>query len=122
LFRNANKEHQKTLVSAMTDAEVKTVVYSLSGSIKQFFNFEDDEVLYLPQTTFLVLDKKYDATTNKNMLYLRQIEIGMTPKVWVDVTTSRKLRLYRYKVGVALIVRDEIMNVYKVIYIVTLSQ
>jgi len=63
-------------------------IQSLTGrAIKQFSNFkEEDEVLYLPQSTFLVLDNKFDSSSKKNMIYLRQIEIGMTPKVimWVD--------------------------------------
>ena len=63
-------------------------IYSLTGrDIQQFSNFAEaeKEVLLPPYSTFLVC-KKDVSREGKNLIYLRQIDVGMNKNVimWVD--------------------------------------
>ncbi|UJR20567.1 hypothetical protein I4U23_023693 [Adineta vaga] len=63
-------------------------IFSLTGrSIKQFSNYpEEDEVLFLPHTTFLVFNRKTFSNQQKNVIYMRQVELGLCEwsVLWVD--------------------------------------
>ncbi|CAF3339126.1 unnamed protein product [Rotaria socialis] len=64
-------------------------ISSLTGrSIIDFSNCdqEEDEVLFLPHSSFLVCQVVYDEKHRKNQIYLRQIELGLCQYVvlWVD--------------------------------------
>lgn len=62
------------------------IIYSLTGrSIQKFSSFqEEDEILFLPHSTFLVIDRKEESVRSK--IYLRQIEVGFSEWtiLWVD--------------------------------------
>ncbi|UJR18536.1 hypothetical protein I4U23_005443 [Adineta vaga] len=63
------------------------IIYSLTGRcIKQFSIFpEEDEILFLPHSIFLVLDHKINDE-NQHMIYLRQVELGFCERsiLWID--------------------------------------
>lgn len=63
-------------------------IYSLTGrSIKQFSNYpEDDEVLFLPHSTFLVLNKISEPEKGRQVIYMRQVEpgFGRASVLWID--------------------------------------
>ena len=55
-------------------------IFSLTGRpIKQFSNYpEEDEVLFLPHSTFLVFNRKvHYAGGGKHVIYMRQVELGL---------------------------------------------
>jgi hypothetical protein len=62
------------------------IIYSLTGrSIQEFSIFPDeDEVLFLPHSTFLVVDHREDK--GQHNIYVRQIELGLCQfsVLWVD--------------------------------------
>ncbi|CAF1448170.1 unnamed protein product [Adineta ricciae] len=62
------------------------IIYSLTGRcIKQFSIFpEEDEILFLPHSIFLVL--KHEIKENRHLIYLRQVELGFCERsiLWVD--------------------------------------
>ncbi|CAF4351613.1 unnamed protein product [Rotaria sp. Silwood2] len=64
-------------------------IFSLTGRpIKEFSNFpEEDEVLFLPHSTFLVFNRKvhYEGG-GKQVIYMRQVELGLCKwsVLWVD--------------------------------------
>ncbi|CAF1259437.1 unnamed protein product [Rotaria sordida] len=68
------------------DRNTHFIIYSLTGrSIREFSMFpEEDEILFLPHSTFLVLNHK--QAEDKHVIYLRQIELGLCQYsiLWVD--------------------------------------
>ncbi|CAF1581483.1 unnamed protein product [Didymodactylos carnosus] len=62
------------------------IIYSLTGRpIQKFSSFpEEDEILFVPHSTFLVVDREEEAGRHK--IYLRQIELGFSEwsVLWVD--------------------------------------
>lgn len=63
-------------------------IYSLSGRpIKMFSNFEEeDEILFLPDSTFLVLNHTISHHGTQHTIYMRQVELGLSTSavLWVD--------------------------------------
>ena len=63
-------------------------IYSLTGrSIKQFSNYpEEDEVLFLPHSTFLVFKHVTSHHGSQHTIYMRQVELGLSAwsVLWVD--------------------------------------
>ncbi|CAF1220335.1 unnamed protein product [Didymodactylos carnosus] len=63
-------------------------IYSLTGrSIKQFSNYPDeDEVLFLPHSTFLVFKHVASHHGSQHTIYMRQVELGLSvwSVLWVD--------------------------------------
>ncbi|CAF3331689.1 unnamed protein product [Rotaria sp. Silwood2] len=63
-------------------------IYSLTGRpIKTFSNFEDeDEILFLPDSTFLVLKHVVSHHGSQHTIYMRQVELGLSTSsiLWVD--------------------------------------
>ncbi|CAF1093661.1 unnamed protein product [Rotaria sordida] len=63
-------------------------IYSLTGRpIKTFSNYEDeDEILFLPDSTFLVLKHVASHHGTQHTLYMRQVELGLSTSsiLWVD--------------------------------------
>ncbi|UJR18256.1 hypothetical protein I4U23_005159 [Adineta vaga] len=63
-------------------------IYSLTGRfIKQFSNFpEEDEVLFLPHSSFIVFHHDIAWHGTQHTIYMRQIELGMSrwSVMWVD--------------------------------------
>ncbi|CAF1429812.1 unnamed protein product [Adineta ricciae] len=63
-------------------------IYSLTGRpIKNFSNYpEEDEVLFLPHSTFIVLNRKASKTEGNQIIYMRQVELGLCKWsiLWVD--------------------------------------
>ena len=55
-------------------------IFSLTGrNIRHFSNCaeEEDEVLFLPHSTFLVCHTEYDSTSQKHHIHLRQVNIAL---------------------------------------------
>ena len=63
-------------------------IYSLTGRpIKQFSNYqEEDEVLFLPHSTFFVFKHEVGFHGTQHTIYMRQIELGLSrwSVLWVD--------------------------------------
>ncbi|CAF1487388.1 unnamed protein product [Rotaria sp. Silwood1] len=63
-------------------------IYSLTGrSIKTFSNYEDeDEVVFLPDSTFLILKHVVSHHEQQHVIYMRQVELGLSISsvLWVD--------------------------------------
>ncbi|CAF1949157.1 unnamed protein product [Rotaria magnacalcarata] len=63
-------------------------IYSLTGrSIKEFSNYEDEEeVLFLPDSTFLILGHAHFFHGTQHAIYMRQVELGISKLsvLWVD--------------------------------------
>ncbi|CAF1225660.1 unnamed protein product [Rotaria sordida] len=63
-------------------------IYSLTGRpIKQFSNYEEeDEVLFLPHSTFFVFKHEIGFHGNQHIIYMRQVELGLSKWsiLWVD--------------------------------------
>jgi len=85
-FQFASSNKGKHANSSFSHRNCYFHIYSLTGRpIKQFSNFPtEDEVLFLPYSSFLVITK--ERTKDKTFFHLRQIEIGLTSKsiLWVD--------------------------------------
>ncbi|UJR08055.1 hypothetical protein I4U23_012332 [Adineta vaga] len=69
------------------ERNTKFIIYSLTGrSIQEYSNCakDEDEVLFLPHSTFLVCH--HEIVQRKNVISMRQIELGFTKYVilWVD--------------------------------------
>lgn len=64
------------------------IIYSLTGrSIQQFSNFEaEDEVLFLPHSAFIVVDRQAENKHGQHFIYMRQVELGLSQwsVLWVD--------------------------------------
>ncbi|UJR11533.1 hypothetical protein I4U23_015714 [Adineta vaga] len=63
-------------------------IYSLTGRpIQDFSNYEEeDEVLFLPHSTFIVFNRQIYKKEGKNVIYMRQVELGFCKwsVLWVD--------------------------------------
>ena len=63
-------------------------IYSLTGrSIKEFSNYEEeDEVLFLPHSTFIVFKHEITHHGQQHTIYMRQVELGLSQwsVLWVD--------------------------------------
>ncbi|CAF1173034.1 unnamed protein product [Adineta steineri] len=63
-------------------------IYSLTGRpIKEFSNYpEEDEVLFLPHSTFLVFRHVTSHHGSQHTIYMRQVELGLSAwsVLWVD--------------------------------------
>ncbi|CAF3800713.1 unnamed protein product [Rotaria socialis] len=63
-------------------------IYSLTGRpIKEFSNYDDeDEVLFLPDSTFLILEHTHSHHGTQHVIYMRQVELGISKfsVLWVD--------------------------------------
>jgi hypothetical protein len=63
-------------------------IYSLTGRpIKRFSNYEDeDEILFLADTSFLVLKHVVSHHGTQHTIYMRQVELGLSTSsiLWVD--------------------------------------
>jgi hypothetical protein len=63
-------------------------IYSLTGRpIKDFSNYpEEDEVLFLPHSTFLVFKHVVSHHGSQHTIYMRQVELGLSAwsVLWVD--------------------------------------
>jgi len=79
--------------AAFSERNTSFIIYSFTGRhIKSLVSYEyaekEDEVLFLPLSYFLVLNKDQIKVNNqvKNRIYLRQIELGFTNRniLWVD--------------------------------------
>ncbi|CAF1360420.1 unnamed protein product, partial [Rotaria sordida] len=76
----------------MTHFKDRNTVFTISSltgrSIQYFSNCadEEDEVLFLPHSSFIVCDVQYDQNFRQNRIFLRQIELGLCQNVilWVD--------------------------------------
>ncbi|CAF1215141.1 unnamed protein product [Rotaria sp. Silwood1] len=69
------------------ERNTKFIIHSLTGrAIQDYSNCsqDEDEVLFLPHSTFLVCHK--EIKDRKNIIYMRQIELGLCKYVvlWVD--------------------------------------
>jgi hypothetical protein len=68
------------------DRNTQFIIHSLTGrSIQEFSIFPiEDEILFLPHSTFLVIDHRLDK--DKHFIYIRQIELGLCQLsvLWVD--------------------------------------
>ncbi|CAF4080948.1 unnamed protein product [Rotaria sordida] len=63
-------------------------IYSLTGRpIQQFSNYpEEDEVLFLPHSTFLIFKHTISHHGTQHTIYMRQVELGLSAwsVLWVD--------------------------------------
>ena len=64
-------------------------IYSLTGrSIAQFSDFgeDEDEVLFLPHSTFFIFDHAVSHHGDQHTIYMRQVELGLAQwsVLWVD--------------------------------------
>jgi hypothetical protein len=84
-FSSSSKGHEAPK-SFTKDRNSRFIIQSLTGrSIKDFSIFpEEEEVLFLPHSTFLVID--HHEEQNIHFVYLRQIELGLcqVSVLWVD--------------------------------------
>ncbi len=86
---SSSKKGKKVMNSkAFKDRNVLFKIYSLTGRpIRQFSNYEEeDEVLFLPHSTFLVFNRKTFYKAGKHVIYMRQVELGLCQwsVMWVD--------------------------------------
>jgi hypothetical protein len=73
-FSSSDKGGQN--MAHFTDRNTTFIIYSLTGRSIQYFSNcadEEDEVLFLPHSTFLVCDVIRDRNTRRNKIYLRQV-------------------------------------------------
>jgi hypothetical protein len=86
---SSSKKGKKAMDSdAFKDRNTLFKIFSLTGRpIKQFSNYpEEDEVLFLPHSTFLVFNHKIYYGDRKHVIYMRQVELGLCEwsVLWVD--------------------------------------
>ncbi len=78
----------KKPVEAFANRNAYFKIYSLTGrSIKEFSNFPDeDEVLFLPHSTFIVFQHIMSHHGTQHIIYMRQVELGLCQwsVLWVD--------------------------------------
>jgi hypothetical protein len=64
------------------------IIYSLTGrSIRDFSNFKgEDEVLFLPHSTFIVVDHQITFQGEQHSIHMRQVELDLSQwsVLWVD--------------------------------------
>lgn len=88
-FSSSKKGTKVVDSDAFQNRNVLFKIFSLTGRpIKQFSNYsEEDEVLFLPHSTFLVFNHKVHYTGGgKHVIYMRQVELGLCQwsVLWVD--------------------------------------
>ncbi|CAF3752856.1 unnamed protein product [Rotaria socialis] len=86
-FSSADKREKGS--TWFTKRNTIMTIFSLTGrSIRYFSNCDktEDEVLFLPHSSFLVCHLDFDENLKKNRIFLRQIELGLCKNVvmWVD--------------------------------------
>ncbi len=87
-FSSSKKGKKVVGSSAFKDRNTLFKIFSLTGRpIKPFSNYpEEDEVLFLPHSTFLVFNRKTYYGEGKHVIYMRQVELGLCEwsVLWVD--------------------------------------
>jgi hypothetical protein len=87
-FSSSKKGKKGHDSSAFKDRNVLFKIYSLTGRpIRRFSNYdEEDEVLFLPHSTFIVFNRQVYSKEKKQVIYMRQIELGFCKWsiLWVD--------------------------------------
>ncbi|CAF4536637.1 unnamed protein product, partial [Rotaria sp. Silwood2] len=87
-FSSSKKGKKVVNSKAFKDRNVLFKIFSLTGRpIKNFSNYpEEDEVLFLPHSTFLVFNRKTYYKEGKQVIYMRQVELGLCTwsVLWVD--------------------------------------
>ncbi|CAF3674785.1 unnamed protein product [Rotaria sp. Silwood1] len=87
-FSSSKKGKKAVGSGAFSDRNTLFKIFSLTGRpIKEFSNYPDeDEVLFLPHSTFLVFNRKTVYAEGKQVIYMRQIELGLCEwsVLWVD--------------------------------------
>jgi len=90
-FSSSNKGTKK--VSFFKGRNTTFRIYSLTGrSINAWSNFpkEEDEILFLPMSCFLVIEHKMEKdpedNIEKHVIHMRQVELGLSKRtiLWVD--------------------------------------
>ena len=87
-FSSSKKGTEGHDSEAFKDRNVLFKIYSLTGrAISQFSNYpEEEEVLFLPYSTFLVFNRETFSDGVKQVVYMRQVELGLCQQsvLWVD--------------------------------------
>ncbi|CAF1340849.1 unnamed protein product [Rotaria sp. Silwood1] len=87
-FSSSKKGKKAVNSKAFKDRNVLFKIFSLTGRpIKHFSNYpEEDEILFLPHSTFLVFNHKTYYKERKQVIYMRQVELGLCTwsVLWVD--------------------------------------
>lgn len=87
-FSSAKKGKKAVDSEAFKNRNVLFKIFSLTGRpIQQFSNYpEEEEVLFLPHSTFLVFNRKVYYGDQKQVIYMRQVELGLCTwsVLWVD--------------------------------------
>jgi hypothetical protein len=87
-FSSSKRGHEVAHTFNFSNRNTYFKIYSLTGrSIKDFSNFEkEDEVLYLPHSTFFVLKHEVNFHGTQHTVYMRQVELGLNDLciLWVD--------------------------------------
>lgn len=87
-FSSSKKGKKGLQTDAFKDRNTLFKIFSLTGRpIKEFSNYpEEDEVLFLPHSTFLVFNRIVDSSEGKQVIYMRQVELGLCKwsVLWVD--------------------------------------
>jgi hypothetical protein len=87
-FSSSKKGKKAVDSSAFKDRNTLFKIFSLTGRpIKDFSNYpEEDEVLFLPHSTFFVFNRQVDYANGKQVIYMRQVELGLCKwsVLWVD--------------------------------------
>ena len=87
-FSSSKKGKQVVNSKMFQNRNVLFKIYSLTGRpIQQFSNYEEeDEVLFLPHSTFLIFNRKTFPKQKKHVIYMRQVELGLCEwsVLWVD--------------------------------------
>ena len=86
IFSSAGKGNKPT--KTFLERNTYFYIWSLTGrEIQKFSNFpNENEILFPPYTTFLVVKKVTSFLSNKVSFYLREVELGYSdrPVLWVD--------------------------------------
>ncbi|CAF0829696.1 unnamed protein product [Adineta steineri] len=87
-FSSSKKGKKGHDSAAFKDRNTLFKIYSLTGRpIKKFSNYEEeDEVLFLPHSTFIVFNRTIYKKEGKQVIYMRQVELGFCKwsVLWVD--------------------------------------
>jgi hypothetical protein len=87
-FSSSKKGEQVHDAGVFTHRNTYFKIYSLTGRpIREFSNYpEEDEVLFLPHSTFLVFNHEIAYHGQQHTIYMRQVELGLSKwsVLWVD--------------------------------------
>ena len=87
-FSSSKRGKRAANSNAFKDRNTLFKIFSLTGRpIRQFSNYpEEDEVLFLPHSTFIVFNRKTFYDIGKHVIYMRQVELGLCKwsVLWVD--------------------------------------